>query len=155
MTIFTQELPSEYISALQEIKKSGQSEEFLSHIQELRHSGWPLSSIATALGVSKTAVSKWEHKKFTPIPQLSPSPPTYNRPYTLTQEQEQELFSLSQQASTVRGLTPQNSPARKAAHTLEALLIRYRELNTSVTDLAKACNVTRRAINQRLEKYRD
>lgn len=148
----TNKLAPGYVSELQEMYESGLSDTFLSHITQLRSSGWPLSAIATALGVSKTTVAKWANKKFDA--QEITAPAYYLAPL-LSQEEISTLQDLTQKSSKIRRFTPENSPARQDARELEKLLIQYKNLGVTVTDLAEACGVSRRAINQRLDKYRE
>lgn len=148
----TNTLPSEYVSELRGLRESGQSDLFLSHIKSLRDSCWPLSTLATALDVSKTTVAKWGNKDFDT--KEVETPPFYIPP-TISDIEASVLAELTKKSSTVRRFTAPNSPARKAAEALESMLLDLRSKGVSVTDLAKACGVTRRAINQRLDKYRD
>lgn len=136
---------------------------FYQHVLSLRANGWPLRAIAQSLGVSRTAVSAWEAKAIphSSLPESEKLPETLNiqlnstyRQTTLTPEQEAELLSLSQLASQVRRHTALQAPTRKAANELESLLLKYSNAGVSITKLANACKVTRRAIAQRLEKYK-
>lgn len=147
-----QKLTPDYVNTLQNTRE-GQPELFLTLIQALRASGWPLSYLASALGVSKTAVSKWEskipHQDFTPA--TIENPPRYLK-RNLSAFEAQQLSLLTKQACTVRRFTDPNAPSRNAAKVLEEMLHRFRAEGVTVTQLAHACGVTRRAVSQRLEK---
>lgn len=128
------------------------SDAFTALVKSLRRSGWPLSVLADHLSVSKTTISRWE-KKATSLP--LPTTPQYPAPPSLTPTQIQELADLNAKASQVRRHTPASSPNRKAQTQLESLLLTYHQQGVTVSALARHCNVTRRAIYQRLEKYED
>lgn len=125
---------------------------FTAMIKSLRQNNWPLSALAEHLSVSKTTISRWEKKETTlPLPET----PVYPTSPTLSEEQIQELADLNAKASQVRRLTPHTSPNRIAQQKLESLLLDYYKQGVTIWDLAKHCQVTRRAIYQRLEKYED
>lgn len=128
------------------------SDAFTAMVKSLRQSGWPLSVLANHLSVSKTTISRWE-KKNTTLP-LPPTPQYPDSP-VLTPTQAQELADLNAKACQVRRYTPASSPNRKAQSRLESLLLDYHQQGVTVSALARYCNVTRRAIYQRLEKYED
>lgn len=145
-------LGPEYTAHLLDVYESGLSDTFLSHIAQLRESGWPLSVIATALHVSKTTVAKWANKEHDTIKVETPE---YYTPPIITDVEKAVLEDLASKSSKIRRFTPINSPARKSAQALEAMLVSFKDKGVSVSDLALACGVSRRAVNQRLDKYRE
>lgn len=148
----TNELTPTYVSELRELRESGQTDEFLSHIHALRSSGWPLSALATALEVSKTTVVKWGNKEHDT---KDVDTPKYSTPPILSDVEVSVLAELTSKSSKVRRFTAPNSPARRSAEALEAMLLDLRGKGVTVSALSRACGVSRRAINQRLEKYRE
>lgn len=148
--MITNKFTPEYAKTLKSLHESGQSDELIAHVKALRVEGWPLSVVSEAVGVSKTSISKWSHKdtEFIPV-----EVPEYSRPHELTQFEITNLRLLTEKASKVRRFTDPQSPARIAALALEKSLISHKENGVTISDLARACGVTRRAINQRLEKY--
>lgn len=140
----------EYSEKLRSLYKSGQSDELICHVKALRESGWPLSIVSEAVGVSKTSISKWSIKESEDIPVETPD---YDLPHELTPFEVQNLSLLTQKASTVRRHTSPNAPSRSAALALEKSIIAHKANGVSISDIARACGVTRRAINQRLDKY--
>lgn len=146
---------NDYISLLNNIKKEeGISDLFLSHVHELLNRNYKQSQIAKALSVSNTTVSKWVNRQYTPQEINEPLPAHVPEPYTLSKFEEQNLKDLAKKATKVSRNTPENAPSRRAAETLEQQLLHYISLNTPITQLAKAANVSRRSIYQRMEKYR-
>lgn len=144
------ELPPEYANKLKSLYESGQTEELIAHTKALRSEGWPLSVISDAVGVSKTSVSKWSHRDSEEQP---PEVPEYVRPHELTPFEIKNLSLLTEKASKVRRFTDVQAPSRVAALALEKSLLAHKGNGVTISDLARACGVTRRAINQRLEKY--
>lgn len=125
-------------------------EEFIAFVKSLRLNNWPLSTISDMMGLSKTTISRWEKKETTsPLPET----PIYPKNRPISEEESQNLHSLAQKASKVRGMTPEKSPYRLAQKELEALLLKFYQEGVTISELAKHCGVTRRAIYQRLEKY--
>lgn len=156
------------------------SESFIKHTQELRaqkninffltivalhQNGWSLQDIAKIFGVSKSAVANWEKEGLLHKNQLMPLVPIKeqkSKPLIIKEkkpsfvpstDQQNELFSLCTQASTVSRNTPIDAPSRIAASNLEKLLYKYnKELGVSYGLLAAFMGVTRRAVAQRVEK---
>lgn len=148
----TNNLAPEYVTELKSLYEGGLSDTFLSHITQLRESGWPLSSIASVLDVSKTTVAKWANKEHDTI---NVETPDYYIPPELTQVEKMILQDLAEKSSRIRRFTAIQSPARQSARELEVMLMSFRDKGVSISDLASACGVSRRAINQRLDKYRE
>lgn len=161
--INTPTLSKETTDILKETRKGPYPSVFYQQIYALRKAGWPLRAIANSLGVSRTAVSSWETKadpqNTTEALESLPAGLTPNLKSTylnkdLTWEESAHLHTLAVKASKVRRYTSENSEGRKAAKALEKLLLEYNDEGISITKLAQACGVTRRAIAQRMEKYR-
>lgn len=160
--ITKQELPSLSEATVEKLKylKNVNTSEFYRYVLSLRNNKWPLRAIAKPLNVSRSIVSVWERKATTDnLPIVEQLPPTLPREmrsvyskHVLTIEQSNELRLLAKEASKVRRFTAENSPSRQAAAKLEKLLKSYKEQGASLSQLATACEVTRRAIAQRLEK---
>jgi len=125
-------------------------EQFIALVKSLRLNNWPLSVISDMIGLSKTTVSRWE-KKDTSVP--LPETPDYPRNRQVSEAESALLANLAKKASKVRGMTPEKSPYRVAQQQLEQLLLTLYEKGVTVSELARHCGVTRRAIYQRLEKY--
>lgn len=158
-------LSEETILALKTLRAENK-EAFYSYVKALRVEGWSLKAIGDACDVSKTAASNWERAwrpSFSPIlPEVEPLPkaPTKTRtPRTekveLTPNESQELRDLTLSASKVRRYTDAHSESRKAAERLEELLEEYISAGVTVTDVAKACGVSRSAIAQRRRKEKN
>lgn len=134
-------------------KEDGLSDIFLSHVNEIYRRNYSLQQIADVLGTSKTSVSKWLKRQYQhhPIPEQElPEPiPT---PYELSEFEKSTLRTLAKKASRVSRNTPENAPSRVAAHSLENSFKYYMEKGTPISQLAKAADVSRRSIYQRLEK---
>lgn len=144
------EFTPEYIKTLSGLRESGHTDELICHVKALRSDGWPLSTISEAIGVSKTTISKWSTREASDYPVKVPE---YRHPHVLSDFELTNLAILAENASKVRRFTAPQSSARASAMALEVSLLNYRKNGVSITDLARACGVTRRAINQRLEKY--
>lgn len=123
---------------------------FIALVKALRFSNWPLSVLSDMMGLSKTTISRWE-KKETSLP--LPDVPEYPKNRHISDRESLKLYQLSEKASKVRGMTPDKSPYRIAQRELEQLLLEYHANGVTVSELARHCGVTRRAIYQRLEKY--
>lgn len=125
-------------------------EQFIALVKSLRLSNWPLSVISDMIGLSKTTVSRWEKKETSaPLPET----PIYPKNRQVSEEESIILANLAKKASKVRGMTPEKSPYRVAQQELEQLLLSLYQKGVTVSELARHCGVTRRAIYQRLEKY--
>lgn len=147
----TQKLPQDYSKTLRGFRESGQTDTYLSHVKALRVEGWPLSAISEVFGVSKTTISTWESRSdYDPCPV---EVPTYPKTRNLSEFETQNLALLAEKASTVRRFTDPKAASRQAALVLERSLIALHAEGVTITELARACGVTRRAVNQRLEKY--
>lgn len=154
------ELSEVTVNILRDLRE-GDRQHFYAYIVSLRANHWPLRAIATPLGVSRTAVQRWQ-KLFdasvhVPVTEELPEvlPRRVNTSYIrmkLTSEQEEELNKLAHEASKVRRYTDPNAQSRRDAETLEALLKEYKEEGASLGQLASACGVSRSAIAQRLRK---
>lgn len=137
-------------NTLSELYSNPNKDDFIAFVQSLRSNNWPLSAISGMMDLSKTTVSRWEKKS---TPSQLPHTPEYPKNRHITPEDSQKLALLAQKASKVRGLTPPTAPSRVAQQELEQLLLDFYQNGVTVTELARHCNVTRRAIYQRLEKY--
>lgn len=141
----------EYATCLRGMRESGQTSTYLSHVKALRQEGWPLSSISEVLGVSKTTISAWESRTDFELEPVEVPP--YPKPRELSTFELNNLRLLTQKSSKVRRFTDKNAPGRRSALALEKTLLHLHAEGITITALAKACGVTRRAINQRMEKY--
>lgn len=132
--------------------KEGVDDEFLTvvHIlhEDLNHS---YQDIANYLNISKTTVSKWIKKDYTPTPKPPHLPPAKPEPYILSEIEKKNLELLAKTASKVSRNTPPEAPSRKAAKQLLVTIEGYIEKNTPISHIAKAAKVSRRSIYQRLE----
>lgn len=136
--------------------------DFYNLILSLRKKNWPLRAMADALNVSRTAVQNWERKadpdkisdSVEELPQKIDAQirPLYSK-FVLSKEQASSLLALAKKAALVRKNTLENAPEKLAAKELEQLLMEYKEQGCSLSQLARVCHVSRRAIAQRLEKY--
>ena len=155
------ELSDESVQQLKALRE-GEAQSFYAYVKSLRKNKWPLRAIAEPLGVSRTAVSNWERSvhNSTPLPATERLPevlpkrvkPVY-RKFELTASQQKELKDLAHEASKVRRFTDANAPSRRDAEKLESLLLKYTKAGASFGQLAKACEVSRSSIAQRLRKY--
>ena len=135
----------DYFTELKAIKQEeGISDLFLSHIHELINRNYTQAFIATTLQVSNTTVSKWVRKEFSAQTIETTLPEPRPKPYQLSTFEEHNLRDLATKPSPVSRNTPVNSPSRQAAESLEAQLQHYIGLNKSISQLAKAANVSRR-----------
>lgn len=123
---------------------------FIALIKSLRLNNWPLSVLSDMMDLSKTTISRWEKKKTS---SELPETPEYPKNRSISEEDSRKLYSLAHKASRVRGMTPEKSPYRVAQKELEMLLLDFYHNGVTVSELARHCGVTRRAIYQRLEKY--
>lgn len=135
---------------------------FYAHIVSLRGNKWPLRAIAEPLGVSRSIVSIWEKKYDAsvhfPVTEKMPEIPKKEKKeskpkFRFSEEQTKRLRDYAHEASKVRRFTDQNAESRNAAAMLEGLLIHYRAAGASLGQMAKACEVSRSSIAQRLRKY--
>lgn len=133
------------------MRESGQTSTYLSHVKALRVEGWPLSAISEVFGVSKTTISAWEGRSDYDAEPVEV--PTYPKTRDLSHFETENLRILTEQSSRVRRFTDVNAPGRRSALVLEKTLLHLHGEGITITALAKACGVTRRAVNQRMEKY--
>lgn len=136
----------------------------------LHKEGWSLQEIADSYSVSKSAAAAWERKglkickennieaplapadALKPKIEKKPSKAPKKEVADFPIEEQQKIAQLAPMASRVSKNTPANSPSRKAANELVALLDYHSQRGVSLSRLANAAGVTRRAIAQRLEK---
>jgi hypothetical protein len=140
--------------------RSENTEEFHNFVKALVDNKWSLRSIAAALGVSHSIVKVWKdtaegttNREVPDVPKklkASSSRPIKPEVEIPTSDQKR-ILELTQQASMVRGRTPQDSPYRIAARELEDILFHYKEMDVSYKRLSEIAQVSRRAIAQRLE----
>lgn len=155
----THTLPEETVSELV-ILRQEDTEQFHNFVKALVDVGWSLRSIAATLGVSHSIVKVWkdaaEGSTTRSIPEVPrklkaestrPVKPVIEIPTS----DRKRILELTQQASMVRGRTPQDSPYRKAAQELEDILFHYKDQDVSYKTLSEIAQVSRRAIAQRLE----
>lgn len=155
------ELPSTAVDDLKRLRE-GETQPFYAYVKSLRANKWPLRAIARPLGVSRTAVSNWERSVLdsTPLPATEKLPetlpkrvkPVYAK-FELSLDQQKELKRLAHEASKVRRFTDPDSKSRRDAEKLESLLLKYTKAGASLGQLAKASEVSRSSIAQRLRKY--
>ena len=136
-------------------------DEFYRYVKALRKEGWPLRAIAEPLGAARSVIAVWEDKAGNPstlpkVEQLPDDLPREVKPIyihlELTEEETKRLRALAESASQVRRFTDPSAQSRRDAAELEDLLHDYQDAGASLSVLAEACGVTRRAIAQRLEK---
>lgn len=164
-------LPGYVADELRDLRESNDSE-FLSTILALRAKGWPLRAIGDVFQVTRAAVQNWVVRAQNDEVIVSaaetvsvPEIPLGMRGTRLkvkklvpdVPESDREVIrSLTEEASVVKRWTPEGSRAREAALELENLLYHYSvERRVSVTKLAQYAGVTRRAVQQRIEKERN
>jgi IS30 family transposase len=149
------------VNLLKDLREQDDKQPFYAMIVSLRRNRWPLRAIAEALDVSRSIVNIWETKleDRTKVPVSEEVPPTINEQvkplysrYTIDIDEGAELARLTQIAANVRRFTDPHAPARLAAIELEDRLLVHRRAGASLQQLALVCNVSRRAIAQRLEK---
>lgn len=160
------DLPELSLESVEQLKilREGDPQAFYAYVKSLRLNKWPLRAIARPLGVSRTAVSNWERAvlESTPLPGTERLPevlpkrvkPVYAK-FELSEDQKQELKKLAHEASKVRRFTDAQASTRQDAWTLELLLQKYTKAGASLGQLAKACEVSRSSIAQRLRKYQN
>jgi DNA-directed RNA polymerase specialized sigma24 family protein len=145
--------------------------DFQAAVIALRANNWPLRAIADVFDVTRVAAKAW-HERALQNPEavqlakefVVPSLPLSARGSQVKAvrlkpdvhpEDRERIRSLAVLASTVRRWTPQDSPERRAARELEALIKHYvDDLKVSPSTIAAHAGVSRRAIAQRLEKAR-
>lgn len=133
-------------------RNGGVSDHLLTIVHSLYEDrNYSFRDISEFLGVTKTTVSKWMEKDFIPtrLPATIPNPKPKN--YQLSELEKQNLENLAKMASKVSRFTPQDAPSRRAAQQLVVSIKGYLEKNTTITEIARAANVSRRSIYQRLE----
>jgi transcriptional antiterminator len=127
---------------------------FIAYLKALHTAKWPNTVLAQYLELSPTSIANWLKKPTqAPIPSSDSIPPYPLALLSLTPGQSEELHSLALLASQTKKYHTASSPIRQAQVQLEKLLLAYRDKGVSVSELARACKVTRRAIYQRLEKH--
>jgi predicted DNA-binding protein YlxM (UPF0122 family) len=164
------ELPA-YASTYLEDLRNSETKYFLAYVLALRERGWPLRAIGDPFNVTRAAVQNWvqranENEEIVALSNEYDAPeiPLDMRGSRLKVvrlvpdvpvEDRDRIRQLTVEASVVKRWTPENSSARAAALELEELLYYYSiKQNVSVTKLAKYAGVTRRAVQQRIEKER-
>lgn len=149
-------LPESTVKELQSIT----GKPLYAYIQSLRDNGWPLRSIASALGVSKSTVSNWQtrHDPETPVPVTVSLPknlaPALNSTYhkaELEWEESLALLMLTKRSQNVRRYTAAGSDGRVAAKELREKLHIYRDRGVSLAKLAEACGISRGAVASKLK----
>lgn len=168
----SQELPSEesrYLVSLTDV-------DLHNRILDLYDAGWTLQSIGNALSPQKrrSTVKSWVDrarllrkidlktettdvlKKPIPLPQHKTDPRGYQRLTpkspgvpSYIQERLREVAPLAQQ---YRARMSSSSPAALANQEMDELVRSLKDHDVSIADIARAANVTHRAIAKRLER---
>lgn len=167
MTSEPRKLPQLSLDTVETLKNLRQTDvdKFHLTVSSLCKNGWPLRATADPLNVSRSIVDIWKNKGLKQVAEGATLPVTEGIPegmpkeikavyskYEVSQEEQEELSRLTEQAKHVRRFTDPNSPSRDAAKELEAKLRYHKDQGASYTQLARWCNRSRRAIIQRLEK---
>lgn len=163
-------LPEDTAQDLREAKENNQKL-FLGMVYQLAEAGWPHRAIAEPFGVSRASAGNWLSKATQDISVLDlsyakiPSVPvtTHGQSYKpkrikpdVPQKDIDLMRDLAEQAKQVTRWTPPNSPLRVATAKLEEKLVYYTQTRkVPVAVIARHLGVTRRAIAQRIEKYKD
>lgn len=154
MTKDSNDHPTEFVEYFRNCYKEGVTDHLLTIVHTLHEDcNHSLLEIAEYLNLSKTTISKWMKKPYTPEEVNITFPPSKPEPYILSEMEKQNLANLAKLASKVSRNTPQDAPSRRAAKQLIISIEGYLEKNTPITHIAKAANVSRRSIYQRLDTY--
>lgn len=164
-------LPQEEVDELRRLRELEDPTELRARVVALRAAKWPLRAIGDPLGITRVGVRSWwmiakenpavmeraeELKDAIPRVPLTArgSGVKSRRIYPQVPERDiPRLQELAKQVRTIRGATPPDSPARKAAVEYVALLDMYvNKRKVPAQHVARAAGVTRRAIVARLEK---
>ena len=154
------DLPKELVEELLAIYESGDREMLSNYIISLRAQKWPLRAIGEPIGMSKSTVQFWERAATADAVDTTYSPRAIESAGVRTvrwsariSDGDLERFrTLSEEARKVRSQTPENSSQRIAAEELDLLIEVYLNKMVTVTDIANAMGVTRRAVRARMER---
>jgi hypothetical protein len=161
-------LPSWTVAKLVEMHEAviaagrhGQSENATlnGYILALREAGWSLASIGAALSMTREAVRLRQARAESPhtapgVPPLPQKPvkPKKVRP-SVPPTVLQELRQLQPLATSVRGWTPHDDPARAASERYTEILADQYLSGVSVGRIAKQLGVTHLAVRARLARH--
>lgn len=162
-------LPEDTVKELKSLRESGPRPQFLANVYYLRKEGWPLRSIASPLGVSRSAVRNWDlegkelvtvHNITTIMKAHAPLPVTAHGtktkvvkiPHDLNPTDRERIRTLAEVARNRTRWSEPNSKESKASDELEELIAKAVRRKVPVATIAKHMGVTRRAVAQRIEK---
>jgi hypothetical protein len=167
----TQELPEQEARLLRELRQAGPAAlpQLRARVAALREAGWALATVGAPVGANRSTTRMWELtakpadvrknvKEHGKPPAAPPKVRTMKvvRLYPDVPEAERaELVKLAAQARLVRGHTPQNSPARRAAEEFERRICAYHKRGVPLKRIAEHVGVTHRAIAARLERVEE
>jgi len=165
------QLPQETVDTLLDLKTNNRTE-FLLFVLNLRAANWPLRAIAEPFGVSRAAASLWvkqgqklQSDGVAATLQLTVPPipvTTYGQKYkpvkvtpNVKKSDVEYMRNLFSEAKKVTRWSDPSSPEKIAASKLEELILYYtQQRKVPVATIANHLGVTRRAIAQRIEKYK-
>lgn len=158
-------LPEEEQDKLREVRASGDLVALRQRVLALRHAKWPLRAIGDPLGAPRSTVRMWEvgADPEAALPDVPECPRaerdrgerTVRFRMDVPPEDRVRLKELALEARQVRGRTPKDAPARKAADELDSMIESYIQRNVPVKRIATHMGVTPRAVAARYERFQE
>lgn len=155
-------LPEDEQQKLREDRENS-LEALYQRVYALRQAQWPLRAIGEAVDAPRSTVRMWELKADPkadaptvpecPRAEQQRGERTVRLRLDVPAAEREELRTLAEQARTVRGRTPKDHPARKAADKLDKMIETYISRNVPVKRIANHMGVTPRAVAARYERY--
>lgn len=144
-------------------------EELTKFICALAAEGWPPRTIAGASGLSRTAVSNRLYRNSLsndPKPNTEHKVPPFNKKLyapgvrpkklesNLTAEDRLKIRELHDKAKNKTRWSTPTSPENIASEELDQMILKYVRRKVSLSVISKHMGVTRRAVAQRIEKFK-
>ena len=158
-------LPDEEQKKLQEVRASNDLVALRQRVYALRQARWPLRAIGDPLGAPRSTVRMWEQNADPrgDVPEVPECPRaerdrgerTVRLRMDVPPADRDKLKKLAVEARQVRGRTPKDAPARRAADELDRMIESYIKRDVPVKRIATCMGVTPRAVAARYERYQE
>ncbi|MDD4866190.1 MAG: sigma factor-like helix-turn-helix DNA-binding protein [Mycobacterium sp.] len=156
-------VPDEFAEALRQMR-AAKDHRLNTVLLLARDTGWTLQTLGDALGLSRERVRQLAEcaydcptAELPTIPPLPPRPRTLPPPPppkpTIDEPTAIRLRELQELARTVNGVTPADSPARRASEELAELMADLVGKDITQSDIARACGISASAVRFRIGRH--
>lgn len=164
----TQQLPAGEAAKLTKLREAGPNAlpKLRARVAALRDAGWSLAAVGAPLNANRSTTRMWQTSAKDEdvaaiVKELGACPVAPARRSNVKvvrlfpdvpEDEREELAELAAQARLVRGHTPKDAPARKAADKFEKKLRAYKDRGVPVKRMAEIVGITHRAIAARIDR---